>query len=95
MKNLIILNKTGEPLEINVKEENTILELKKQIKRKMNLNIDLFYLYYNNVNLISYYDNYTIAKLIKEYSKKGDSSFEDNQEQEEYLYLISSEGKKK
>lgn len=78
---LIILAKTEQYL-LKVKQDITISELKSQINRKTGVNIDLVHLYYNNTDLISYYDNQSLTKLL----------LNNTSNREHILFMINTEG---
>ena len=81
-KNIIVLKK-NENYKMTVKEEITVRELKDTLKRMTGENIDLYYIYYNSINLLSYYDNQPLAKLFANNLQASDHIF----------YMITSEGK--
>jgi hypothetical protein len=62
-RKVVITNK-GSFFEYNLKNNITISDLKTKIARDSNLNIDNYYLFYNNVNLLEQYNNMSLGEIL-------------------------------
>jgi len=90
LKNITVLTK-NEHFLLSVKEEITVSELKKQIKSYTGVEVGLNYLFYNNINLLSYYDNQTLSKFFSTNSSSKDHIFY-MINTKDYKQILDSEG---
>lgn len=62
-RRVVITNK-GSFFEYNLKNNISISDLKNKIARDSNLNIDHYYLFYNNVNLLEQFNNMCLGDIL-------------------------------